>query len=120
IVDFFRQTQRMNRHGLGVEKGQFLVERLLLGGAEVLEPRLRLPGDETTRGGQLAQHRRGVAGDGDIDAAIVAQLAIVEVDLDDRGVGTKTSAVAKAKVERRAEDENDIGTGERLAPRADE
>jgi hypothetical protein len=39
--------------------------------------------------GQLAQHQLGVADDPDLDAAVVADLATVEIDADEACVGRK-------------------------------
>ena len=46
------------------------------------------------------------------------ELAVVEIDLDDLGVGGQALAVAQAEVERRADDQDHVGLGQGLAPGA--
>ena len=51
----------------------------------------------------------GVADDAEVDVAVLADRAVVQVDLDDRRVGGEALAVAHAEVERRADDDDQVG-----------
>src|SRR5262249_26536158 len=63
-------------------------------------------------------YQPGVAGDAEIDAAVVAKLAVVEIDLNDDGVGGQALAVTEAEVEGRADDHDLVRVSEGLTPRA--
>ena len=120
IVDLPGQPQRMNRHGVGVKERQVFVQRLFLRGPEVLEPGSRcapgcaLPSAAASCPSTAAQSPVMPMS----IAAIVAQLAVVKIDLDDLGVRGEALAVAQPEVERRAQDQDDVGVGQGFPARA--
>ena len=69
-------------------------------------------------GGRL-QHRpqngARVADQSQIDVAVLADRAIVHIDLHQLRLGADSPPVAHAKVERRADNDNDVGVGESVA-----
>src|SRR5207247_2248785 len=98
---------------------------LLLERAQLAEPAMRQLGLPA----RLARERReplhdqpGVADDADVAAAVLAQLATVEVDVDQLGLGVdvRTAPVADAEIERRAEDDDHVGALERVLARLEE
>ena len=66
--------------------------------------------------GELRHHDARVADDADLAGAVAPELRAVEVDLDQLGFGVdvRLAAIADTKVERRAEDEHDVGALQRL------
>lgn len=65
---------------------------------------------------RLQDHPR-IADDPEIDVPVLADGAVVEVDLHDGGVGGEPLAVAHPEVERRTHDHDQIGVGEGVPPR---
>ena len=59
-----------------------------------------------------ARTSAGVADDPEVDVAVLADGAVVEVDLHDGRVRRQPLAVAHAEVEGRADDDDDVGVGE--------
>jgi hypothetical protein len=68
----------------------------------------------------LLEHNAAVAVDGDVDPTVAPELGAVEVDLHDLALGgpRRRSPVVDPKVERRSEDEDAVGLGQRELPRA--
>ncbi len=62
------------------------------------------------------QDRADVADHSQIDIAVSADGRIRHVDLHD-GLGLEALAVTQAEIEGRADDDDDVGFGERIAPR---
>ena len=70
--------------------------------------------------GQLAQHQPGVADDSYLDTAVVADLAAVEVDADEAGVGRKPRRAQKRehRVRPRTHHQHHVGLAKRHRARA--
>ena len=109
---------------LDLNSGMQLLGRGRLGGGELLHPlaaRLALVLLEAAGGG--LQHR---AEDGaritdqpEVDVAVLADGAVVHVDLHELELLADAPAVAHAKIKRRADDDDDVGIGERVASACD-
>src|SRR5207237_6070806 len=103
---------------VGAELGGELLPLLLLERAQLAEPaagELRLPVRGARARAERLHHEARVADDADVSAAVLPELAPVELDVDElRGlVDVRAAPVTDAEVERRAEDEHDIGALQR-------
>src|SRR5439155_16754845 len=97
----------MDGHGVGLEKWQVFLQSFLFGEAQLVQPgAAAFAGRLVDRARQLTQHRRRVSSDADVNAAVVAQLRVIKIDLDDLGVRRKPLTVAETEVERRADDQD--------------
>ncbi len=69
---------------------------------------------------ELGHDQTRVADDPDVELAVAAQFVPVQVDLDElgRGIDVGLAAVAESEVQRRAEDQHDVGLSESLLARA--
>src|SRR4051812_24271835 len=119
LVDLVRQAQRVNRRRVLHEPRQALLLEPLLLGAQALEPALALAAVAAALGrlGHLAEDRTGVADEAQRDVAVLADGAVVHVDLDDLRLARQALAVAHPEVERRADDEDHVGVVERVTAR---
>src|SRR3954451_13571317 len=119
LVDLVREAQRVDRRGVLHEPRQALILQALLLGAERLEPALALLALAAALGrlGHLAEDRTGVADEAQRDVAVLADGAVVHVDLDDLRLARQALAVAHPEVERRADDEDHVGVVERVTAR---
>src|SRR5262245_10144604 len=118
-VDLAACPQRIDRLGVRPHRGLHLLPLVVLALAESLHPRLRdgfLVAMSLGEIGELRHHDTGVADDADLASAVASQLRAVEVHLDQLGFGihVRLAPVAKAKVERRAEDDHDVGALQRF------
>src|SRR5207247_2191638 len=85
--------------------------------AQLTEPAARQlgrPARGAGAGGERLHHQARVADDADVTAAVLAQLAPVQVDVDQPGrlVDVRAAAVAQAEVEGRSENEDHVGAHE--------
>src|SRR5699024_6977420 len=70
-------------------------------------------------GDRLVQGRQdhvGITHDAQVDIAVLADGRVVQVDLNDGGVGGQALAVAHTEVERGPDDDDQVGVGEGVAP----
>src|SRR4051812_1222046 len=117
LVDLVREAQRVDRRRVLHEARQALLLQALLLGAQRLEPALALLAlAAALRGlGDLAEDRARVADQAERDVAVLADRAVVHVDLDDLGLAREALAVAHPEVERRADDQDHVRVVERVA-----
>src|SRR3954465_8158916 len=119
LVELVREAQRVDRRRVLHEARQALLLQALLLGAERLEPALARLALAAALGGlgDLAEDRAGVADEAERDVAVLADRAVVHVDLDDRGLTRQALAVAHPEVERGADDDDHVRVVERVAAR---
>src|SRR5690348_3733087 len=125
LVDLGAEAERVDRRLVGAQLGRELLPLPLLERAQLAEPaarELRLPARRARACAQCLHDEARVADDADVGAEVLPELAPVEVDVDQlRGlVDVRAAPVADAEVERRAEDEDDVGTLERVLSRLEE
>ena len=122
LVEFPRDAVWMNGAGLRAEQWHEFLGLRLLYPAKLIEPRLaafRAVVAHGRRGVEYrAENRAGISDESQGDIAILAHRAVVHVDMNDGRIGAQTLAVAHAEIERCADDDDDIGLLERIAPRA--
>ena len=64
------------------------------------------------------ENRAAVADQSERDIAVLADVAVVEIDLHDGRIGAQPPAVAQTKIERTTDDDNHVGLVESQAARA--
>ena len=112
----------MDRRAIRQEHGHQLVGRLGLGRAQLLEPGLAplraVVG--AARGGVVhgLQDRPRIADQSQRDVAVLADRAVVHVDLHHRGLGAQALAIAHAEVEGGADNDDHVGLVEGVTPGA--
>src|SRR3989442_1460356 len=119
------QAERVDGRRVGGELGRERRPLLLLEPAQLAEPAARqlgLPAGRARAFGERLHGQPGVADDADVAATVLAELAAVEVDVDQLGglVDVRAAPVADAEVERGAEDEDHVGALERVLARLQE
>src|SRR5581483_6368654 len=122
-VDLGADAERVEGRLVARELRPERLPLLRLEGAELREPRagqLGLPARAARALGERLHDEAGVADDADVGAAVPAELAAVEVDVDELRVLPEAPPVAQTEVERRAEYQDDVGALERLLPRLEE
>src|SRR6266404_859596 len=119
VVDRLAEPQRVDRRGVRRHLRQHLLEA-----CRFLDPQLAHPfAHGAAAAGRAARERRElrhdeprVADDADVDVAVAADLAAVEVDLDELRLRIQVARppVAETEVERRTEDQDHVGGAERV------
>ena len=120
LVKLVGNPIRVDRRVVGLEQRHELFTGSRFGVSQFLHPLpagLALVLFEAAGGGlqDCAQNGPGVADQPQIDIPVLADGAVVHVDLHERELRADAASVAHAEVERRAHDDNDIGVGERVA-----
>ena len=122
LVDLIGDAEGIDRHRVGLEFRQQLLVGRFLRRAELLHPAPALAGAVVHPPGRRRRHRRehgaDIADQAERDVAVLADGAVIEVDLHHRGVGAKPRSIAHAEIERRAGDDDDVGLIEGDAPGA--
>ena len=122
LVQLPRDAIGVDRRLVGAEEGHQLLGLLDLEGPELLEPRLATVAARPAARGRGVRHRAEnrarVAHQPQGHVAVLADRAVVEVDLDHRRVVPEPLAVAHAEVEGGADDHDDVRLLEGVAARA--
>src|SRR5438132_2638360 len=119
------QAERVDGRLVGGELRRERRPLLLLEPAQLAEPAARqlgLPAGGARALGERPHGQPGVADDADVAATVLAELAAIEVDVDQLGglVDVRAAPVADPEVERGAEDEHHVGALERVLARLQE
>ena len=114
LVQFVGDAIRVNRHAVRLEQRHELIARHHFRVAQLLQPlltRLAFVALDAPAGGRqyCAQDRARIANQSKIDIAILADRAIVHVDLHQLQVLADALAVAHAEIERRSDNDQHIG-----------
>ncbi len=115
FVDLIGDAVGIDRRRVGGEHRHQLGERRVLGRGELghpLPPLLPLVVLEPARGRRErgGEHRTGIADNAERNVAVLADGAVVEVDLH-QSRHVDALAVAHAEIERRADNDDDVGLG---------
>src|SRR5712692_2996184 len=120
LVKLVRETQGVNRVGVGEEPRLLRVDSLALGLLKLVEPFLTaaraIVYASARRLGDSAQDCAGVADETERDIAVLADGAVVEIDLHD-SFGPQPAAIAHAEIEGPADDHDNVCFLERVAAR---
>src|SRR5690349_19641810 len=104
----------MDRHGVRVEVRFVFLVFLGFELTQLREPLAGFAGGGKG-GGELFEHRPRVTDDSQINVAIVAELAVVDIDLNDLGRRSNPFAVAEAEVERRTNYQHEVSLREGIS-----
>ena len=122
FIDLVSHPIRIDRHGLGFERRQKFFVGFSLRGAELFHPfgALRVSFRGAAGSGLLYgfENRAAIADHAERNVAVLADVAVVEIDLHDGRVGAQTPPITETKIERAADDQNHVGFVERQTTRA--